>query len=118
MAISIGEQLLKKNEYFTALNAEVFADDKNLQYCLKSGTVEDLSFPTERVLKALRELKGSPHYKGSAEDLDYVIKILTSGGNLYTSNLMAILDQDADLDQDTKKFVLSYAGDNAQVNAM
>jgi hypothetical protein len=39
--------------------------------------------------------------------------MLTSGGNLYTSNLMAILDQDVDLDQDTKKFVLSYAGDQA-----
>ncbi len=39
--------------------------------------------------------------------------MLTSGGNLYSSNLMAILDQDVDLDQDTKKFVLSYAGDQA-----
>lgn len=32
---------------------------------------------------------------------------------MYTSNLMSILDSDVDLDQDTKKFVLSYAGDNA-----
>ncbi len=32
---------------------------------------------------------------------------------MYTSNLMSILDSDADLDLDTKKFVLSYAGDNA-----
>ncbi len=114
VAISICEQLLNAGTYFSGLNGvEVFADDKTYQYGLKSGTMEDLSFPTERVLKALRELKGSPLYKGSGEDLDYVIKMLTSGGNLYTSNLMAILDQDADLDQDTKKFVLSYAGDQA-----
>ena len=103
MAISVGEQLLNAGSYFTGLNGlELFADDRSLVYGLKSGTIEDLSFPTERVLKALRELKSSAAYKGSSEDLDYVIKMLTSGGNLYTSNLVAILDQDADLDQDTK----------------
>jgi hypothetical protein len=65
VAISIGEQLLSQNAYFSGLNGvEVFADDKSFTYGLKSGTMEDLSFPTERVLKALRELKGSPLYKG------------------------------------------------------
>ena len=65
VAISIGEQLLAQNAYFSGLNGvEVFADDKSFMYGLKSGTMEDLSFPTERVRKALRELKSSPLYKG------------------------------------------------------
>lgn len=116
VAITIGQYLLDDGTYFTAnKSGDVFADDKDRFYVMKSDTLEDLSFPTERVLKALRELKASPQFKGSGEDLDYVIRMLTSGGNMYTSNLRSMLDQQDDLDQDTKKLVLSYAGDNQSV---
>ncbi len=74
MAISICENLLQHGLYFEGVGGDVFVDDKvtrmsfflvfvlfartdrqrpsqDKMYMMKSGTMEDLSFPTERVLK-------------------------------------------------------------------
>jgi hypothetical protein len=56
VAVSIGEHLLALQQYFTCLNGDVFADDKDKTYAMKSATMEDLSFPTERVLQVCFEI--------------------------------------------------------------
>ena len=83
IAVAIGNQLLQ-HEHFHAVTLPLFGDDKNLLYEVNSS-LDDLGFPTERVLRALKELRSNPQFNSNPKqvsELDEVIKTLSSGGNL------------------------------------
>ena len=108
IAITIATKLFKEGS-FKAVGASVFADEKSYTYYPTAG-YEESGFPTEKIVKILKDLKNNSAYSGKSEDIDYVVKMLMSGGNLYNSNINKLLE-DEEVDQITKQFVLEHTQD-------
>eukprot|EP01091_Cochliopodium_minus_P009194 TRINITY_DN2203_c0_g1_i1.p1 TRINITY_DN2203_c0_g1~~TRINITY_DN2203_c0_g1_i1.p1 ORF type:complete len:1414 (-),score=441.97 TRINITY_DN2203_c0_g1_i1:3-4244(-) len=108
ISVAIATNMFKSGLYFKAVGQNVFADEKTFTYYPTTGTTEDSGFPTEKIVRTLKELKNNSAYTGKPEDMDYVVKMLMSGGNLYMSNINQLLEENQDIDQDTKKFVLEH----------